>query len=489
MYRPRFAPPPRAFASLLTRAALAGVIAFVALCAASTAGLPLSSARAPSNVDVELDALHSELSDLHSEYFKPLNTADALNAAWDAAVAYAHTRGGPATPRTVRPPTNGPADAALARFDTAFHALADEETAALSSLSLADQAIFQTKLGQQALAGLAGSAHENHTYYITPEDWSRRYDSGQSYAGVGITVSQVGDGFYVSEVFTGSPADGAGFARGDQFIAVDGQSVPPGTGKGQGLDFLTTHLRGDPDTSVGVTLQRSGVQRNATIRRAHVYVPDFEGKIVNGVGYMRLRGFPPASTTGPDGKTAVQELDDALARFEAAGVTGWVLDLRGDGGGYLDTMNAFASRFLPKDAPLLVSRTNSGDSVSRADGAQKLPARPLTVIVDGSSASASEILASALQDNGRALVVGTKSAGVANAADRDALPDGGGLSVTVVQSLTAVQKRPLDGQGVTPDAPIDASSDDIPLGRDRVLERAESLSLNAAPPAAAVASH
>src|SRR5579859_5722519 len=161
--------------------------------------------------------------------------------------------------------------------------------------------------------------------------------------------------------------------------------------------------------------------------------------------------------------------------FEQAGVSSWVLDLRGNGGGYLDGMNEIASRFLPPGSPLLVSHTRGGDSVSRAGRGQHLPARPLAVLINAGSASASEILASALQESGRATIVGERSAGVANAANLDALPDGGGLSVTAVQSLSGVDRRPLDGQGVTPDAEIAANPDDVTTGRDSQLERAENL--------------
>ena len=464
MHAPRSRPLVRRAKPWLARTAVGALIALLALVALVALGLPLPPARAPSNVDIELDALATEISDMHGQYFKSVDTSAALNAAWDAAVAYGHSRGGPATPRTARPSVTG--DDALSRFNAAFHDLANEESAALAARSVADLASFQTALGQQAVAAAAGSVHENHTYYINPSDWSRRGDTGQSYAGVGISISQVDTGIYVNEVFANSPAAGAGMERGDRLIAVDGQSIPPGSSADQGVGWLSSHLRGDPKTTVQLTYARIGVRSTVTLTRAYIYIPDFEAELINGVGHMRLRGFPPASSTGPDGKTIIQELDDALAKFEAAGATGWVLDLRGDGGGYLDTMTAIASRFLPKGAPLLVSRTNGGDTTTRAGDGQRLPVRPLTVLIDGGSASASEILASALQENGRALVVGSKSAGVANAADRDALPDGGGLSVTVVQSLTAVKKRPLDGQGVTPEAPGGICTGTFrPLGR------------------------
>lgn len=433
-----------------------------ALGLAPLAGAPAAHVRAPSLIDVEIDALHTALDDLHASYFRPIDTGAALASAWDAAVAYTQAHGASGPPRTPRPAV---ADRdALAHFDAALRALAAEESA---------HHIDERRLGEAAIAGLASSVHENHTYYISPEDWAQRNATGQRYAGIGVTISQVGDGFYISEVFTGSPADNAGLQRGDRLLAVDDAPVPAG---GDGLNWLVQRLRGEPGTGVRIGLARRGAPLQVRLTRDYIYVPDFEAKILDGdIGYLRVRAFPPASSTDPDGKTIAQALDEALARFDAASVKGWVLDLRNDGGGYLDAMTAVASRFLPKGAPLLVSRTRGGDSTTRTDGSQHLPARPLVAIVNAGTASAAEILAAALQENGRALVIGQKSAGVANAANRDALPDGGGISITVVQSLTPLLKRPLDGQGVQPDEQVEAAADDIPLGADRQLDRAKAI--------------
>lgn len=447
---------------VLLRATLIGIVAFIAVCAGSAAGMPTAPVAAPTGADVELSALHAALADLHGEYFRPVDPALALDSAWEGALGALRTAGA-AAPSTPRPRVDGPLDTALGRFDSSFRRLAAEETGHID----------EHKLGEAAVAGLASAVHESHTYYITPADWSRRSDTGTRYAGIGVTVNLYQGSFYTGDVYSGSPAAGASLRPGDRVTAVDGADAT-----GQTLDWLVTKLRGDPGSTVSMTVERDGVARTATLTRAYIYVPDFEARVLdNGAGYLRLRAFPPASAAQPDGKTVVQALDAALARFDAAGATAWVLDLRGNGGGYLDTMNAFADRLLPPNTAVLVSRTHAGDTTTRTQPQQHRPARPLTVLVDGGSASASEILAAALQENGRARVVGQQSAGVANAANRDALPDGGGLSVTVVQSLTPVHRRVLDGSGVTPDDPIAPSADDIPLGRDRQLDRAATLAL------------
>jgi len=411
-------------------------------------------------VDTELNAIHAALSDLEHEYFRPVDAAVLLGGAWDGAVNAAKPAGSRiaavATPRL-----DGKPSAARSNFDQAFRELS----------ASAQGAVDAPTLGHAAIAGLASAVHENHTYFIDPERWNHRGDTVNSYAGVGVTVSERPDGIYIGEVFEGSPAAQAGLRAGDRFLKVDDQPLD-----GAKLDQLVNRLRGAAGTRVSVTVQRGAGTLQVAMTRATISIAAFESRILDGgIGYVRLRSFPPAGAKLPDGQTVAQALDAALDGFDRAGVSSWVLDLRGNGGGYLDEMTEIASRFVPSGTPLLVSHTQSGDSVSRTGGGQHRPARPLVVLINAGSASASEILSSALQESGRATIVGEKSAGVANAANLDALPDGGGLSVTAVQSLTGLKRRPLDGEGVTPDSPVAANPDDVTTGRDSQLERAETV--------------
>jgi len=415
---------------------------------------------APNAADSELSAIHAALSDLQHEYFRPIDADAALSGAWDAAIGAAKPAG-PAVAALPRPRLDGDAGAARLAFDAAFRALSAASAGSVSTPAL----------GHAAIAGLASSVHENHTYFIDPDHWQHRGDTVSSYAGIGVTLNERPDGVYVGEVFEGTPAAQAGLHPGDRFTRVDDALVAD-----LKLAQLVSRLRGPAGTGVSVTVQRGAGSVQVAITRAVIRIFAFESRVLDGgVGYVRLRSFPPAGARLPDGHTVAQALDQALDGFEQAGVSSWVLDLRGNGGGYLDGMNEIASRFLPPGSPLLVSHTRGGDSVSRAGRGQHLPARPLAVLINAGSASASEILASALQESGRATIVGERSAGVANAANLDALPDGGGLSVTAVQSLSGVDRRPLDGQGVTPDAEIAANPDDVTTGRDSQLERAENL--------------
>lgn len=446
--------------SLLRPALLAVLLVAAAAGAGQLTGAGRPAAVRPGAVDTELEAIHAALSDVEHEYFRPVDAAALLGGAWDGALTAAKPAG-TRIAGVARPRLDGKISTARANFDRAFRELS----------AAADGAVAPPTLGHAAIAGLASSVHENHTYFIDPERWNHRGDTVSSYAGIGVTVSQRPDGIYIGEVYDGSPAANAGLRAGDRFLKVDDQPLDAVK-----MDRLVSLLRGPAGTPVTVTVQRAAGTLQVALTRATISIAAFESRILDGgVGYLRLRSFPPAGAKLPNGQTVAQALDAALESFDRAGVSSWVLDLRGNGGGYLDGMSEVAGRFLPSGTPLLVSHAQGGDSVSRTGGGQHAPTRPLAVLINAGSASASEILSSALQESGRATIVGEKSAGVANAANLDALPDGGGLSVTAVQSLTGLKRRPLDGEGVTPDSPIAANPDDLTTGRDSQLERAESL--------------
>ncbi|MHB8576209.1 MAG: S41 family peptidase [Dehalococcoidia bacterium] len=439
-----------------------GAVALALYLAAASLAVP-SAAVAPSGADVELTSIHAAIGDLEHEFFHSVASSDVLSSAWTAARTAAK-QSGAQVDRVPAPKLDGRDADALTSFDAAYRAL---------NLAAGQRPNATSTIGHAAIAGIASSVHENHTYFIDPDHWSHREDTSTHYAGIGITLAQHDGGFYVTEVYAGSPAATAGLRPGDRFGSIGGVAVD-----GTSMDQLVSRLRGAPDTHVTVEVVRGGGFLLADLTRSEIVVPAFEARVLDGgVGYLQLRSFPPAGAKLPNGRTLGQALSDALDGFDQAGATAWVLDLRGNGGGYLDAMIEVAGQFLPVDTPIWISRTQGGDRVTKTAGGEHATQKPLVVLVNGGSASASEILTAALQENARAAVAGDRSAGVANAANLDALPDGGGLSITSVQSLTPMLHRPLDGSGVLPDVPVAGSDADIALGRDRQLEHAVSIAL------------
>jgi hypothetical protein len=198
--------------------------------------------------------------------------------------------------------------------------------------------------------------------------------------------------------------------------------------------------------------------------------------------YIALHNFPFADQILPDGKTILQELDAALTACQQQHVTGWILDLRGDPGGA--DVDRFASRFIA-DGVLATSKDRLGSVYQEAPTGHPFPDQlPLAVLIDGGSASSSEILSSAVQDLHRGIVVGTNSAGIVNGTELIPLPLGAVLGVAVEQVLRATSDVPLDGHPVKPDIAVGASpptAQQLADGYDNQILRAAQALASATP--------
>jgi hypothetical protein len=200
----------------------------------------------------------------------------------------------------------------------------------------------------------------------------------------------------------------------------------------------------------------------------------------NGVAYLKLDQFPTGYEKLQDGKTLSQELDSALTDFEAQGARGWILDLRNNGGGHTESIATMVSRFVPNGLQE-IDIDGAGERFQvPVDGHYFAHPHPLAVLINGRSASASEITAAALKDYGAARLFGAKTAGAVNGAEIQPLPGQVGLEYTVVQALAGKTGKPLDKVGVEPDEAITQQS-----GEDTQLKAAETWIDSAdAPPAA-----
>jgi hypothetical protein len=188
----------------------------------------------------------------------------------------------------------------------------------------------------------------------------------------------------------------------------------------------------------------------------------------NGVGYMKLTSFPAGYVKLQDGKTFAEELDSALNDFEAQGVKGWILDLRNDGGGHTESISTLAGRFIPSGLQEVDVDSKGERFEVPFDGHFFPHQHPMAVLINGGSASASEITAEALKDYGVARLFGAKSAGAVNGAEIFPLPGQVGIEYTVVEVLGGKSGKPLDRVGVQPDQVVSQQS-----GKDAVLEAAQ----------------
>jgi len=280
------------------------------------------------------------------------------------------------------------------------------------------------RLEDASLKGMIDSLGDRFSHYFPPREAQRFQQTVDGrFEGVGMRIEEVKRGLQVVSVFDGSPAKRAGIRQGAVVTAVDGRSIA-----GQSAESATARIKGPPGTSVRLTLIEPGGRDRRTVRveRARIQVPTVETdlKTVDGkrLGVAELVTF----SSGAHG-----ELAAAIRRLRAQGAQGIVLDLRGNGGGLLREAVLVASLFI-EDGPIVsTDGRNRPRRVYEAEGDAVAPRLPLVVLVDGGSASASEIVAGAVLDRRRGQVVGEKTFGKGVFQEVEPLSNGGALDLTV----------------------------------------------------------
>jgi carboxyl-terminal processing protease len=299
---------------------------------------------------------------------------------------------------------------------------------------------------------------DRFSHYFDPEQLEE-FESATSgkFSGVGLNVSEVERGLRIASVIPDTPAERAGLEEGDLIVAVDGQSIA-----GVPADVSTARIQGPVGTEVELRIDpaRGGKPRNVTVERAAVRVPAVRGSLreVGGktVAYVQLFTF----SSGAHG-----ELRDTIERLYREGAEGLVLDLRGNGGGLLNEAVLTSSVFVEDGTIVSTESRSQGERDYEASG-EALDPRPTVVLTDRNTASAAEILASALSDYDLAELVGTRTFGKGTFQEVIHLPAGGALDLTVGQYLTA-DGVSLANKGIKPDV---RASDDPDTKRDEALQ-------------------
>ncbi len=312
-----------------------------------------------------------------------------------------------------------------------------------------------------AVRGMVESLGDRHTVFLTPEQADLfREDLEGEFGGIGVTVSMTEEGWLrIVKPIPDSPGERAGLRTGDLILEVDGTWI-------QGMDLLQaiSLIRGPEGSEVHLKVRSTeGQEWEVTIVRAQIEVPTTEHRMLDhGIAYLAVydcNGLAP--------KGVREGLEDLLASRPV----GLILDLRGNPGGYLHVAKEIANEFIDEGL-LLIERDRSGrETLHRASRGGKATSIRLAVLVDAASASAAEIIAGAIQDNGRGLLVGTTTFGKGSVQVTERLSDGSALQVTIRRWYTP-SDRLIDGQGLTPDIEVNMSQEDILAGRDPQLERA-----------------
>lgn len=306
-------------------------------------------------------------------------------------------------------------------------------------------ALDGTTLADGAIEGLAKAVgDEGHTRFETKEARERENaELAGSFTGIGIQVDQRDGELVVAGVFPASPAHEAGLRSGDRIVAIDGRQAA-----GQPLEGLLQSLRGTAGSSVKLTLRHAGATSavSVTVTRREIRVPAVEWAMVPGTrtADIHLLEF----TSG-----ATDQLRKALKEARQAGATSLVLDLRANPGGYVNEAIGVASQFLDDGAVFIERDAQDKETPHPVEAGGIAQDLPLVVLVDHGSASSSEIVAGALQDAGRARLVGQTTFGTGTVLNEFGLSDGSALRVGTVQWLTR-DGHQIWHHGITPDRPV-----------------------------------
>ncbi|MEO6835599.1 MAG: S41 family peptidase [Candidatus Tumulicola sp.] len=401
------------------------VLSFVCLGAAPGPALP-------SRVAADV---HESYRLLTSSAYQPVDPQSLLASASDALAQEARKHGVSIAPPALRVEASG--DATMAELDAAI----------ASSAAAAHGAA--TDFAYAAISAMAKSVGDRYTQFFTPDEFKQFNEAldPERISGIGVMIESdaTSGAIRLTYVVPGTPADRAGLHADDELTAIDATPT-----KGLTVEAASKLLRGKAGTIVAVRVVRPGASDAAyTIRREEVQPPTVVFKMLPGaIGYVYVRAF---------GKATPTEFDTAITRLKDQRAKALVLDLRNDGGGYVDSAIFISSRFIANKALLTVEERGDHATTIRADNDTSV-AMPVTVLVNQYTASASEITAGALQDDGIGALVGTKTFGKGVMQTLTPLPDGAAIKITTAHYLTP-RRHDINLRGIEPDLRIDENRD------------------------------
>lgn len=316
-----------------------------------------------------------------------------------------------------------------------------------------------------AIRGSLAALDDPYTVFIEPaaREVERERLQG-TFGGIGAYISRAEEtGDVVLEPIPGNPAEAAGVLPGDVLLAVDGVPITAEMTVPEIID----RVKGEKGTAVVLAIRHIGAVEvvDISVIRDDILLPSVVSRLTdqdNSIGYIQLSRFSGESSN---------EVGAALQDLQAQGATRFILDLRQNGGGLRDAAVDVVDHFLSEGPVLYLQSQNDGERVFNATDETIAPTEPLVVLIDGGTASASEIVAGALKDRGRASLIGSKTFGKGSVQLVFDLSDGSSVHVTSARWLTP-NRHQIDQSGLEPDVLVEVTQEDIDNGRDPVLEHA-----------------
>ena len=324
-----------------------------------------------------------------------------------------------------------------------------------------DGEIDDEKLLEGAMKGMANAVGDPYTVYMDKEEFNKFMESSQgSFYGIGAQLGVRDNNIIIIAPVEGSPAEQAGLKAGDIILKVDDYEVTD-----LNTEAVVSRVRGNQGEPVTLTIKREGIEEpfEVTIVRAEIKTESVKGEIIeDGIGYIQISTFSDEEVS--------DKFTEKLNELKNEGMKKLILDLRGNPGGYLNECVKIASNFIPEGEVVtytidkynkkVVSNSIGGDAIGV----------PLVVLVDGGSASASEVVTGALRDHGAAITIGTTTFGKGIVQQLKVLPnDMGGLKVTTSKYYTPNGEN-IHGTGITPDITVEIPQEILEKDYDRNID-------------------
>ncbi len=390
--------------------------------------VPNASAAALS--PLESDELQMSYQRLTTEFYKKVDTQALLDGARTQLLAYLEKNGVKKATLPAVHARDNPADD-VRELDREVGAAANAYGSRFGTRAIT----------YAAISGLLGAVKDKYTVFLTPKEYADLNAGldGATFSGVGIVIGsdEKSKMITVSNVVPDGPAEKAGVQPDDVLSLIDGHST-----KDMTIQQASGLLRGKEGTTVHLTLLRNGgAVAPVTIVRAQIRQLSVYPKMLpNKIGYVELTVF---------GRDTARELSGALERLAAQGAKAFILDLRDNGGGYLDSAIEVSSKFIA-NGPIVSVESRAGNVMTYDSENTTISPVPLAVLVNGHTASASEITSGAIQDSGVGTVIGTKTYGKGVVQTIYPLPDGSAVKITTARYLTP-HNRDINIVGIQPD--------------------------------------
>ena len=330
----------------------------------------------------------------------------------------------------------------------------------IDSAYLYNDDIDKKALEDGVYKGYVQAVGDPYTVYYTEEETKELFESiGGEYSGIGAVLSQnIKTGaVIINNVYADSPAEKGGLKDGDTIIKIDDRELA-----GEDLSEVVTWIRGEKGSEVVITVLRDGKEVECTVIRDVIKVETVQHEMMDdSIGYLRITEFD---------EVTLDQFKDNMAALEDEGMKGLVIDLRSNPGGNLDVTVEMLKEILPEGV-IVSTKSRIGDEKVYSNSTDNTFDKPLVVLVDGYTASASEIFSGAVKDYGIGTIVGTQTFGKGIVQSILDLRDGTSLKVTVAEYFTPSGEN-IHGKGITPDVVVEFPEDISEIKSDIQLEKA-----------------